>query len=875
MKSWPERIFEGLLKLYPTEFQQEYADEIVQVFREQHRELSRQGGGALLVRWWMSTAFDLGVTAVKEQMQMLLQDVRYGLRMLAGSPGFTVVAVLTLALAIGANTAIFSVVSAVLLRSLPYAEPERLVQVWETAPRQDVMEGSVSAPNYLDWREQNHVFDRIALYGYGAFNLSNNDNPDRLLGAIVSTNFFETFGTAPLLGRGFRQEEEKSADSRVAVISHGLWQRRFEASAAVLGKTVTIDSRPYTIVGVMPPGFQFPRDDRDIFVPFAFDTEYFQQRGQHSYRAVARLKPGVNLAQASEQMNIVARALARQYPDSNTGRGVALVPLYEELVGDIRPALLVLTGAVAAVLLIACANVANLLLARAVARQKEFALRVALGASRARLVRQLLTESALLSLFGGACGLVLAYFGVRLLVAFSPADLPRAQEIAVDGPVLAFTVVVAFATAFVFGLAPALQATRVDCNEALKDGGRTATGGRSRHRLRNLLVVGEVSLALMLLVGAGLLGQSLWRLQSVDPGLNPKNVLTANIFLPVAKYREERQMVDFFDRLLARIRNLPGVSSASGVTTLPLSGNSSDGSFIIEGRPPAGPGQEPNAGQLIVGPDYLQTMGIPLVRGRTFEERDRATSRKVALINETMARRFWPGKDPVGRRISIDTPRPAPDSWIEIMGIVKDARTLALNKPVRPEIYFPYSQFTWPLFNLVVRTETGDPAALSNALREQVMAIDPDQALGKVRTMEAVIAESIEQERFNALLLILFAVVALALSGVGIYGVMAYSVTQRTHEIGIRLALGAERGSIIRLVVGQGMAPAIAGVAIGLVAAAALGQLLSSLLFGVSAIDPPTFIGVAAMLLGVAFLACFLPARRATRVDPMVALRYE
>ncbi|MBW4697200.1 MAG: ABC transporter permease [Aphanocapsa lilacina HA4352-LM1] len=873
MKDWPEQIFAGLLKLYPSEFQQEYGEEMVQVFREQRRELSRRGEGALLVRWWMSTAWDLGVTAVKEQMQMLLQDGRYGLRMLAGSPGFTVVAVLTLAVVIGANTAIFSVVSAVLLRSLPYAEPERLVQVWETVPRRDQMESSISVPNYLDWREQNRVFERIALYGQAAFNLSSNGRTERLVGAIVSANFFETFGTAPLLGRGFQPQEEKTADSRVAVISYGLWQRRFEASAAVLGKTVTIDSRPYTIVGVMPPGFQFPQGERDIWVPFAFDTD--QKRGSHSHRAVARLKSGVNLAQASEQINIVALDLARQYPDTNTGRGVALVPLYEELVGDVRPALLVLTGAVAAVLLIGCANVANLLLARAVVRRKEFALRVALGASRSRLVRQLLTESTLLSLFGGACGLVLAYFGVRLLVALSPADLPRAQEIAVDGTVLAFTVAVAFATAFLFGLAPALQATRIDCNEALKDGGRTATGGRSRNRLRNLLVVVEVSLALMLLVEAGLLGQSLWRLQSVEPGLNPKNVLTAGIYLPVAKYRDERQIVDFFDRLLARIRALPGVSSASGIFTLPLSGSSSDGTFIIEGRPPVGPGQEPSAGYLIVGPDYLQTMGIPLLRGRAFDERDRATSPKVALINETMAQKFWPGEDPVGRRLSIDTPRPAPESWIEIVGIAKDARTLALNKPVRPEMYFPYSQLAWPFLTLVIRTGTGDPAALGNALREQVKAMDSDQALGEVQTMEAVIAESIEQERFNALLLVLFAAVALVLSGVGLYGVIAYSVTQRTHEIGIRLALGAERGSIVRLVVGQGMAPAIAGVAIGLVAAAALGRLLSSLLFGVSAIDPPTFLGVAAVLLGVAFLACFLPARRATRVDPMVALRYE
>ncbi|AGY60600.1 ABC transporter permease [Gloeobacter kilaueensis] len=869
-----DRLYGLFLRLYPSEFQQEYADEMQQVFRQAYREQREDSGGRAAL-WCAATFGDLVMTAIKEQLQVLQQDLRYGWRMLIKNPGFTAVAVLTLALGIGANTAIFSVVNAVLLRTLPYPEPEQLVQVFESQLQQGLEKGAVSPPNYLDWRQQNRVFTNIAVYNTDQFSFKSGSQPERLNGAFISADFFKTLGVRPLLGRDLSPEEEKTGHDRVVLLSYRLWQERFGGNPAVLGRVITLQARPYTVIGVLPPGFAFPRDKTEIWVPLAFGEAKMQERDSHFLNGIARLKPGISLAQASAQMDVVSAALARQYPDSNTNRKALLVPLYEQLVGKIRPALLLLLAAVAAVLLIACANVANLLLSRAVSRQKEIAVRTALGASRARILRQLLTESILLALLGALLGLGFALLGLKMLVATIPRSLPRIDQIALDGPVLVFTLAVAVLSAVLFGLAPALQVSKTDFNEALKDGGRGATSSRERNRVRDLLVVSEVALALMLLVSAALLTQSFLNLQNVKPGFRPEQVVTATLSLPLARYPEERQQITFFDRLIERVQTLPGVESVSVVNTLPLGGSDSSVTLLVEGQSRPKPGQEPLSGYLAVGPEYLRTMGIVLLRGRPLSPLDNAQTPKVALINETMARRFWPHSDPIGKRFSTDMPVPKADSWITVVGIVQDTRFLGLNQAIRPEMYLPYRQAAWPYMSLVVRTTNSDPATLAATLRAQVQAIDPDQALGTIKTMERVVADSIEQQRFNVLLLVSFAVVALILASIGIYSVMAYSVTQRTHEIGVRLALGAPQGKILALVVTQGMLLVLSGILVGLGAAVVLARALSSLLFGVSAFDLPTFAAVSVLILAVALSACYLPARRATRVDPMVALRYE
>ncbi len=866
-----ERIYRSLLYAYPEEFRREYGAQLVQVFRDSYQEISHAGWREVM-RLWSETLGDLASTAFAEHMGVLWQDLRYGVRTLIKNPSFTIVAVLALALGIGSTTAIFSVVNAVLLKPLPYQEPTKLVQVRSENPSQVFDTGVVAALDFIDWRKQNETLSGIALYANRAYNTRFDGEAERLRGAGVSAGLFEVLGVRPALGRGFTLLEEKAGSDQVVVLSHRLWERRFDKNPAVLGKTVVINARSYTVVGVMPPTFQFPNADTEMWAPFPFDSPGMQERGNHSYHVVGRLKPGVSLAQASAQLNVVARQLEKQYPDTNSGYAVALVPLYEQVVKDVRPALLTLVGAVASVLLIACANVANLLLARAATRSKEIAIRTALGASRARLVRQLLTESVLLALLGGAAGFVLAYWGVDLLIALSPKNLPRIQEIGIDGQVLGFTLLVALATGVLFGLVPALQASRTDTNETLKDGGRGSSGGKAGLRVRNLLVVGEVALALVLLVTAGLLIQSFVRLQSVSPGFNPQNVLSAQLTLPLARYKEDRQQIAFFDQVLGRIRTLPGARMVSAVATLPLSGNSASLSFNIEGRPEARPGKADSAGYLVIGPDYLQTMGIPLIRGRDLSLGDTPTTRRVALINQTFARRYFPGQDPIGKRLTTSDLKEG--KWALIVGVVGDIKHEKLEDKPRPEIYLPYTQAMWPTMSILVRTATA-PESLTAALRAQVAAVDPDQPVGMIRTMEQVVSESIAQPRFNTLLIASFATIALVLAAVGIYGVMAYSVNQRTHEIGIRMALGAAQKDILGLVVGQGMLLALSGVAIGAVAAFAITRVLESLLYGVSAADPATFAFVAVILVTIALVACYLPARRATRVDPMIALRHE
>ncbi len=803
-------------------------------------------------------------------------DIRFGLRMLVKQPAFTLVAVLTLALGIGANSAIFSVVNGVLLRPLPYGEPDRLVVVWETEGARDT--GPASAANFLDWRDQNQVFDGLTAVFPQPVTLTGGDEPERLRGLQVTPNFFQLLGVNPVAGRSFSTDEDATG-RRAVVLSHEFWQRQFGARPDVIGDTLSLDGEVYSIVGVMPAGFQYAteqadvwvRPPRDIPVPpidLGDEADILQERGLHWLQVVARLAPGVTLDEAQAEMEVIASRLANTYPDDNTGRGINLVPMHEQLVGDVRPALVVLLGAVGFVLLIACANVANLLLSRASGREREVAIRATLGASRARLVRQFLAESLLLSLLGGALGLVLAFWGMDLILAMSPDVLPRISVIELDVRVLAFTLGISILTGLIFGLLPAIQSTRADLQDSLKDGGR-GSGGRERRRLRSFLVVTEVGLALVLLICAGLMMKSFFLLQDVDPGFNSDNVLTLRLWLPEAKYDEESRVAGFYDQVLERVADLPGVASASAVLSVPLSGSSANFSFVIEGRPEPAPGEDYAAGFQSVSSGYFRTMGIPLLKGRDFSERDDAEAPKVLVINQALAGRYWSGEDPVGRRISLDE-----EEWIEIVGVAGNVLHNGLDREPRPEIYLPYQQSALRFMTLVVKSHS-DPMSLVAAVRSQVLAVDPDLPVYKVMSLDEIVAESVARPRFNMFLLAIFSALALVLAAIGIYGLMSFSVSQRTHEIGIRLAMGARSGDVFKLVVGEGMALALAGLALGLAVAWAITRYLSSMLFGVTTTDPWTFAGVCLVLAAVALVAVTLPARRATRVDPLVALRYE
>jgi putative ABC transport system permease protein len=810
-------------------------------------------------------------------MKTLSQDLRYGIRMLAQKPGFTVAAVLALALGIGANSAIFSVVNAVLLRSLPYKEPNHLIMVQSTKRQDSRRSGSASYLDFVDWKNQNQVFDDMAAFRDKGYTVTGADEPERIDGARVSAGFFPLLGVEAHLGRGFLPEDDKPKGERVVVISHGLWQRRFGGDPNIIGQSLTLDGNSHTVVGVLPAGFNFPIniEKADVWSPLALDGQITEQRGAHYLKVIARLKPGVSLGAARAEMETIASRLEQQYPEENTDRVVALYSLYDQLVGSIRPALLVLLAAVGFVLLIACSNVANLLLARAAARQKEIAIRMALGASRGRIVRQLITESLILAAVGGGAGLLLALWGVESLIALSPANLPRLSGVGVDGWVLGFTFLVSIMTGIIFGLAPALKASKPDLNTALKEGGRGSTEGFSGRRLRNLLVITEMALALMLLISAGLLIRSFVRLQQVNAGFDAKNVLTMQVELPESRYKQGVQISAFFEQTLERIKALPGVESAGGVSVLPLSGNNMRTSFVVENRPAPTPGQEPLAQLRAVTPGYFRTLRIPLLRGEEFTENYKKGSPGRIIINETMARRFWPDEDPIGQRISIGmgSDDDEPTSW-EIVGVIGDVRHAALDVEPAPEMFVPHSQQSWPFLTLVVRSSS-DPMALAEHVRGQILAVDKDQPVANIRSMESMVSASIAQPRFYLLLLAIFAALALILAAVGIYGVLSYSVTQRKHEIGIRMALGAKPVDVIRLVVGQGMVLALIGVAIGLIGAFVFTRLMSSMLYGVSATDPVSFAALALLLSAVALLASYIPARRATKVDPMVALRYE
>ncbi|HEX8137727.1 MAG TPA: ABC transporter permease [Pyrinomonadaceae bacterium] len=807
-------------------------------------------------------------------METLLKDIRYGLRMIGRSPGFTIIAVLALALGIGANTAIFSVVNSVLLRALPYEQQEQLVMVWGTHVKRGTSRNPASYPDFADFRDQNQVFEHMAAYTQSVAILTGQDAPEQLSGVAASGDLFAVLRARAERGRVFTPEDERPESPRVAVISYGLWQRRFAANPQLVGQQIMLDGVSRTVIGIMPQGFTFPLEAQktEYWLPINPSTELNRERGAHYLGVIARLKPGVSLQQAQTEMATVASRIEQQYPDKNSGRGVSLISMYEQVVGDIRPALLILLGAVGFVLLIACANVANLLLARAAARQKEIAIRSALGANRARIIRQLLTESVLLSVIGGLLGLLLALWGLDLMVAVMPADLPRVKEIGLDARVLSFTLLVSVMTGLVFGLAPALQASRQDLNESLKEGGRGSSEGIRRNRLRSLLVVSQVALSLVLLTGAGLLIRSFKQLHELNPGFDPYRVLTAGVALPDAKYHEDERMVAFFQQALQQASSVPGVEAVGAVYPLPLSGDIAQNLLTVEGRPPLSPGERLTTNSRIVSANYFRAMGIPLIKGRVITERDTKDAPRVVVINETLARKYFPGEEPLGKRINVTL---AENNVAEIVGVVGDVKHMGLERESGPESYFSYQQIPLQTMTLIARSRSENPAELAAGLRQAVERVDSDQPLSDVRTMEQLLADSLARRRFNMLLLGLFSGLALLLAGVGIFGVMNYSVMQRTHEIGIRMALGAQAGDILKMVLGQGMLLTLVGVAIGLGAAFWLTRFMAGLLYGVTATDPLTFGAVAVVLGLVALLAIIIPARRATKVDPIVALRYE
>jgi putative ABC transport system permease protein len=821
----------------------------------------------------------------------MLNDIRYGLRQLWKHPAFTIVAVLTLALGIGANTAIFSVVNAVLLKPLPFPAPDELIAVGVIDTRQKATQtelGSLSYPDFFDYRDQNRTLASMAVYRNRSFALTGEEGASSVPGIKSSAEYFDVLGIKPKIGRTFNRADEQAGGGPggfKVIISHNFWQKHFGGDANVLGRTLMMDRRPHTIIGVLPAGFQFPiqTDPLDLYITFAEDAAnadgspnpQTEQRGNHSLESIARLKPGVSIAQAQADLETIAAAMEKQYPDSNTHFGVGTKPLREDMVGDVKTALYILFGAVVCVLLIANANVANLLLARASARGKEIALRAAMGASRMRIIRQLLTESLLLSGLGGLLGLLLAQWGTEALIKSVPQNIPRISTIQLDATVLIFTMLASLATGIIFGLVPAWQASHVDLNSALKSGSRTGSSGEGKGRVRNALIMAEVALALILLISAGLLIQSFARLGKVQPGLRTDRLFTARIALPDIAYPKNENVIAFFDQFLPRLRAVPGVESADVIMPLPLSGSNMVTSFDIEERP-LPDGQRAAAPVRVISTDYFKTMGIPVRQGRVFDQTDRFESTPVVIVNERFASKYFPGQNVVGKRImpgfSADDKG---EKMREIIGVVGNVKHLSLKNEDSPEMYMVNTQMPFNVLSLVIRTNLSNPSALTTAVRKELAAMDATIPLTGVRVFEEYIARSLARPRFNTLLLSIFAGTALLLTAIGIYGVMAYSVAQRTSEIGIRIALGAGKGSIFRLVVGQAMTLVGISLVIGLAGAFAATRLLNSLLFGVGASDPVTFISIVLLVSAVAFIAAWLPARRATRVDPIIALRAE
>jgi putative ABC transport system permease protein len=737
----------------------------------------------------------------------------------------------------------------------------------------------VSLANLRDWVDQNTTFEQISAYTFTNLNLTGTSEPARLLAVRSSANLFSLVGAQPDMGRTFLPEEDKEGANRVVVISNAVWRSRFGSDPQIVGRALTLNDQSHTIVGVMAPGFQFPvgfgymgkvlTDPVHLYVPIAPASNELR-RGNYSFFAIGRLKPGVSIEQARAEMTTIEGRLEHQYPEGNTGIGISLVPTHEQTVKEIRPALLVLLGAVGFLLLIACANIANLTLARTASREKEIAIRSALGASRLRVLRLLLGESLLLSIAGGLLGLLLAVWGTEALIALAPENIPRLNEVGIDLPVFAFTLTVALLTGFIFGLIPAIQSAKPDLNEALKEGTRGSTGGVAGKRTRSILVGVEVALSLVLLIGAGLMIKSFVRLQQVSLGFDPDNLLTANLTLSRSRYGEDRQQVAFYQEALKGLQSLPGVQSAAATTALPLTLSISGSDFRIEGRPEPEAGQEMIINTSGVSPGYFRTLGIPMLKGREFSDRDTSDAPMAAVINSDLARTYFGNEDPIGKRITFSDG----ESWISIVGVAADIKRLGLDTIAKPEVYLPYLQAPSRSMSLVVRS-VSDPASLAAAMKAQIQMIDKDLPLEDARTMQHLLAESSSGRRFNMLLLSVFATVALLLAIVGIYGVMSYTVAQRTHEIGIRVAIGAQAGDVFRMVMGHGMMLTLIGIAFGLIAAFGMSRLMTTMLFGVEATDPPTFIGIAFLLAVVAFVACYIPGRRATKVDPLVALRYE
>jgi putative ABC transport system permease protein len=803
----------------------------------------------------------------------LSKDVRYGVRSLLKRPAFTVVAIITLALGIGANTAIFSTVNALLLKPLPFPDQDRIVAVWEKVPSRGVERNECSVANYLDWQAQNKSFEQLGIYSWWSTNLTAGETPERVQGFQVTANFLDVVGVKPILGRNFSAEENQPGKDAVVILTYSLWQRRFAGDQNIVGKTVSTNGSQRTVVGVLPSDFNYPKG-AEIYSPLPITPAVATNRVNHSYLGIGRLRPGVTIPAAQAELDTIAAQLEQQHQDTNTGRGIVIYPVLQDTVRMYATALWVMMAAVGFVLLIGCANVANLMLARAAGRQREIALRAALGASRFRIIRQLLTESVLLGLAGGALGILVGHWSIDLLRTASPGEaarfVPGWNHLGLNLPVLGFAILLSLLSGVLFGLAPAWQLSKPDLNNALKEGGHQASA--SSHRLRGMLVAAEVALSLMLLVSAGLLTRSFMQLIKADPGFNSENILTMNLVLPRAKYKEEPQRVSFYQEAIKRVEQLPGVSSAAIVNHLPLGGSNSSTSFLVEGVPEPPPGQEFEGRYRVCSPEYFQAMGIALLKGRPFNEQDRAGAQPVVIVNETLARKYWPNTDPVGKRMRYTGP-PQENPWMEVVGVVRDVKH-ELNLPVTADFYVPHAQDGWSSMVLVAKTRVA-PETMAAPIRQQILAMDKDQPVFDVRTMQEVRAISLAIYSFSSVTLGIFAGVALLLAAIGIYGVMAFAVTQRTHEIGIRMALGARATDVLKLIVRNGMSMAALGVVVGLVGAFGLTRLLESLLFGVKPTDFVTFAVVTLALLAVALLACYIPARRATRVDPLVALRYE
>jgi putative ABC transport system permease protein len=813
-------------------------------------------------------------------METVIQDLRYAIRALLKKPLFAAIAIITLALGIGANTAIFSVVNGVLLRPLPFSQPERLMMVYNTSGKED--QDSVTYPDFNDWRERNQSFAQLAAYSTRDFTVTGVGEPFRMRGAMITHELLPLLGVNPAQGRFFTAEEDKPG-ARAVILSQRIWQEYFGAEGRLHEKTINLNGQNYEVVGVMPAGFAFPIQT-DPTIDMWTTTATMQegrapltaQRGNHALDVIGRLKEGVTIEQAQAEMNLIVSDIGRQYPDTNSEFGVRVASFHQDLIRDVRLALWTLFGAVGCVLLIACANVANLLLARATTRQKEVAIRTALGASRARVMRQLITESLLLSCLGGVLGLLLAMWGTELVLALVPKGLPRVESVGFDVSVLGFTTFVSIATGLLFGIAPALQISKTNLTQSLKEGGRSATGGAQHNRVRSILVVAEVAIALTLLVTAGLLINSFYRLQNLKPGFETTNLLSFRLGLPDTRYPQEQQLTNFYKNLSSRIQSISGVKDVAYITALPFSGQGAGVGFSIEGEPLETNRPFPyETDYRTVSPGYFRAMGIQLMNGRDFDERDTKESTPNVIINETLAKKYFPEQNPIGKRIN---PSFATDDrgilMREIIGVVSDIKHRQLNEEPRAEVYIAHAQNPRPTMFYVVRT-TNDPTSAIAAIRSEVQSLDKDLPMYNIKTLEQYISSSVSQPRFNMLLLCIFASAALLLTIVGLYGVLSYAVTERTHEIGVRMALGAKTTDVLKLILKQGMGLTLIGVVLGLAGAYALAQITESLLFGVTATDPVTFIVVSLILTGVALVSCLVPARRAARTDPMVALRYE